>query len=546
MSFPSINTESVGLTGLVWLLVSYGYVLYVASSLISEGSDLLLLIPSISDLVGSVILPLLGAVPDGAIMFFSGLGDISEAQETLSVGVGAIAGSTIMLLTVPLFLSILAGRVNLGPSGDALYFSKPKLKPDATNVESLMSSGVSISNIVKQNSVVMIISTIPYILVQTPAIYYAERTDNIVEAQRPYVLWGFVICIIGFVSYIVFQFKTAHEERCKLKKFAVMSKLVDKGKVSLEATLYTGKQAANTSGESNINENTLLVEQRKAFNNRSDRDYVNSYLRRTLLPTFKKCDKNGDGTLDFDEVTFMFRTLKMDLSKEEAVSVFKLIDEDNSGALSFDEIVKCASIFIQDSHTRTGSQNKDSPEENTDVEEETEDIPEDISNLPPDQQQAAILKKALINLGIGALLILIFSDPMVDIFQEVAVRANIPPFYVSFALAPLAANASEVLASYYFARKKTSKSITVSLSNLIGAASMNNTFCLSILLGLIYFRGLAWQYTAETLAIIFVQCVAFYLTTKKSLTLLDGIMMLSLFPLSLAFVYVLENILGLD
>jgi hypothetical protein len=46
------------------------------------------------------VLPLLGSVPDGAIILFSGLGDLETAQDTLSVGVGALAGSTIMLLTM--------------------------------------------------------------------------------------------------------------------------------------------------------------------------------------------------------------------------------------------------------------------------------------------------------------------------------------------------------------------------------------------------------------------------------------------------------------
>ena len=35
----------------------------------------------------------------GAIVLFSGLGD--NAQEELDVGIGALAGSTIMLLTIP-------------------------------------------------------------------------------------------------------------------------------------------------------------------------------------------------------------------------------------------------------------------------------------------------------------------------------------------------------------------------------------------------------------------------------------------------------------
>jgi hypothetical protein len=59
------DPADVGLTGLIWLFLSYGYVLYFASNLIGEGSELLLLVPSMAGLVGGVVLPVLGAVPDG-------------------------------------------------------------------------------------------------------------------------------------------------------------------------------------------------------------------------------------------------------------------------------------------------------------------------------------------------------------------------------------------------------------------------------------------------------------------------------------------------
>ena len=55
----------MGLSGLVWLFFSYGYALYYASNLIGEGSELLLLVPSMAGLVGGVVLPLLGAIPAG-------------------------------------------------------------------------------------------------------------------------------------------------------------------------------------------------------------------------------------------------------------------------------------------------------------------------------------------------------------------------------------------------------------------------------------------------------------------------------------------------
>lgn len=129
---------------------------------------------------------------------------------------------------------------------------------------------------------------------------------------------------------------------------------------------------------------------------------------------------------------------------------------------------------------------------------------------------------------------------MVEVLQETATRIKIPAFYVSFALSPLAANASEVLASQYYASKKTTKTISVSFSALIGAAVMNNTFCLSIFMGLIFFRGLAWEFTAETIAILSCQVFIYFMTRGSTLSTSKGMWILAFFPFSIALVAVLE------
>ena len=178
-------------------------------------------------------------------------------------------------------------------------------------------------------------------------------------------------------------------------------------------------------------------------------------------------------------------------------------------------------------------------------EEEAEDVPEEFTDLTPDEQQTAIKYRAFTMLAIGTGLVILFSDPMVDVMQEIAVRAGLSPFYVAFVLAPLASNASEVLASQYYAAKKTRKTITVSLSALEGAASMNNTFCLSIFMALIYIRGLAWQYTAETIAIVVVQFIIGAMVQKKTMTARDALIIIAIFPLSIVFVAGLEAI-GFD
>ena len=76
-------------------------------------------------------------------------------------------------------------------------------------------------------------------------------------------------------------------------------------------------------------------------------------------------------------------------------------------------------------------------------------------------------------LGLGTLLVVLISDPMVSVLSEVGKRTGISPFYISFIFAPLASNASEVIASYKYALKKTSQSITISMSALEGKEHRN-------------------------------------------------------------------------
>lgn len=99
----------------------YGVILAFGAKTISDGSELLLdLFPNAGTVIGALLLPVLGAVPDAAIVVASGLGSIEEAQEQLNVGIGTLAGSTIMLLTVPWAASTFIARCDLDSNGQAI------------------------------------------------------------------------------------------------------------------------------------------------------------------------------------------------------------------------------------------------------------------------------------------------------------------------------------------------------------------------------------------------------------------------------------------
>mmetsp|Transcript_7885 Transcript_7885/g.14858 ORF Transcript_7885/g.14858 Transcript_7885/m.14858 type:complete len:562 (-) Transcript_7885:115-1800(-) len=560
--FPSIEPSVVGNTGLLWLFLSYGYILYRASGLISEGSELLLLVPSLAGLVGGVVLPLLGAVPDGAIMLFSGLGDIESAQETLSVGVGALAGSTIMLLTIPWSMSILAGKVNLIPRNDgsgklvANYKGEKKLSPG----RSIYNSGVAITSEVKHGAFVMLLTTIPYFLIQFPASYLErENSDNIAKGEKLWALLALVVCITGFLGYLFIHFKASREDEQKFRRMEVMKNMLQTGKLSLGGVFYNLVKTYDGKSAPIETKNG----QYQSIDNGSSGEpspQVMEYLKSVLSVSFQKYDLDGNATLGKNEVRIFLKDFHEDMSEEELDVLFTKYDKDHSGSISLDEFVLACYSIVTAAHMVETPEANMAPEESlergvataalgalesSNGKEEEEEMPDDIAKLSPEKQEAAVKKKAFTMLTFGTFLVLLFSDPMVDVMQEIAVRVKISPFYVSFILAPLASNASEVIASAYYASKKTTKTITVSFSALEGAAAMNNTFCLSIFMGLIFFRGLAWQYTAETISIVLVQIFIYVMTLKDVFTVFDGLMIITVFPLSIVLIASLEA-LGFD
>ena len=196
-----------GLVQALSLLGVYGYILFQASNMLSEGSELLLLVPQVAGLVGSVVLPILGAVPDGAIMLFSGLGE--GAQKNLQVGVGALAGSTIMLLTVPWGLCTLVGSVPLDAQGRPNYAKRAK---KSLSITTLSRHGIKPEATIRKNAYVMMATAVGYLVIQFPAWSYAMRpsTSEVESAlageERWWAFGALIFSTLAFIVYLALMF----------------------------------------------------------------------------------------------------------------------------------------------------------------------------------------------------------------------------------------------------------------------------------------------------------------------------------------------------
>lgn len=498
-----------GLIQVCTLGLLYGYGLFYAANLISDGSELLLLVPSMAGLVGSVVLPILGAVPDGMMVLFSGLGE--NAQEEISVGVGALAGSTIMLLTVPWFMSIVAGRVTIDAStGQCIYKGKRKLPQDGLlEHKTWKNAGVKISPEINKAAHIMVLTMGSYVLMQVPSLFHMGSPLALQASwTSPMAFFTFLVCVAAFCFYLYYSYRLSVEPpsadndvgsmRNTLREDFIIKAIVA-GKISLVGVMQA---------EFEFNQSFPSVI--STTNNgaaSSANDETNKRLKRVIDPFFQKYDLDKSGTLDVEELGRVFADMGENVSHKALIGLFKSMDTNGNGTISIDEfavgvvqyISKNSYLLkrstaatqgdaaalqgfqrIDDSESGTAqaaaSGNANGGEEEEEEEEEDDEMPEDLVDLPAYEQQRRIKIRAAFLTLLGTAIVLLLSDPMVDVLASVGKRTGISPFYVSFVFAPIASNASEVIASYTYALKKTTASMAISLTQLEGAAIMNNTF----------------------------------------------------------------------
>mmetsp|Transcript_24272 Transcript_24272/g.53410 ORF Transcript_24272/g.53410 Transcript_24272/m.53410 type:complete len:402 (-) Transcript_24272:28-1233(-) len=148
-------------------------------------------------------------MPEGTMVIVSGLGDRDAVKERVKVGIGTIAGSTIFLLTLPWFIAVIRGRVNV-VDGHAEHH------PDYRGVRSQLScfkSGVGITDKVHRSARSLLGGTMLYCIVQVPSFYMeleadlqehdpSAHQDELARLEAPFILAGAIAGIASFVAYL--------------------------------------------------------------------------------------------------------------------------------------------------------------------------------------------------------------------------------------------------------------------------------------------------------------------------------------------------------
>ena len=267
---------SDSLAGSLVLMGMYGNILLVGANLIGDGSELLLEVMD-PGLIGGLVLPILGALPDAAMIVLSGLGGtVEEAQEQVNVGIGTLAGSTVMLLSIAWGGSVIAGRCDLeqGRAKDKKLTKgwQPGARLTMRWIEkSLMDTGVTTDNATRANAYIMMATALLYLFPQIPTYMGYEHDPNA-------ALLGCIACGIALAAYCTYQVVAPELQKRKIQHARHM--------YVRKSTLKMANGIAHAAG-------SVLVD---------DRGNVRDVALRAL---FEKFDEDRSGTIDTQELRKM-------------------------------------------------------------------------------------------------------------------------------------------------------------------------------------------------------------------------------------------------
>lgn len=172
-------------------MLVYGYLMYSAAKWLSSGSEILLEILG-PGIVGGLFLPVLTSLPDAMLILVSGLsGSTETAQSQVSVGIGLLAGSTVLVLSLIWGSCVVVGKCDIENS-----IAKDN---EDTRGFNFIGSGVSTDIWTSYSARIMSVSVIPFLIVQIPAVLTSNSESRIA------VLIALIVSVTLFVSYCLYQ-----------------------------------------------------------------------------------------------------------------------------------------------------------------------------------------------------------------------------------------------------------------------------------------------------------------------------------------------------
>ncbi|KAI5411777.1 sodium/calcium exchanger NCL [Lathyrus oleraceus] len=199
---------SNNILGHLFLILVYQYLLFHGESYLAAGGEQVFKILG-PGVFGASAFDILGALPESLILLVTGLSsDKERAQESASTGVGLLAGSSILLLTVLWGTCVIVGKQDLKNESNShcSYSSSGRIK------QSLIGYGITMDVDTRKMARNMVFSVIPLLIMQIPSLLHFSTSS------RNFTLMISLIIAVSFlISYFIYQIFKPQIEKTRLE-----------------------------------------------------------------------------------------------------------------------------------------------------------------------------------------------------------------------------------------------------------------------------------------------------------------------------------------
>ncbi|XP_024159033.1 sodium/calcium exchanger NCL [Rosa chinensis] len=290
--------------GHVFLMVVYEYLLFHGESYLAAGGEQIFKILG-PGVFGASAFHVLGALPESLLLLASGFFNTKEiAEEYVYTGVGLLAGTSILLLTIVWGTCVIAGRQHFTSCNDtnsSTAFSWERIPALLT------SCGITIDLETRVLARIMIFSVIPFLIMQIPNIFHSSSTEN------TFILIALGVSVVFLLLYFIYQVFRPWVQKRRLE-------FVKHGHLVSNILQHVQKHALGR---------ILTVQGAPNL--------------RAIRRLFEEMDEDGDNHISIPEVKKLLQEIKFtSLENDEDIGiaeVMKKFDIDHDGKINKDEFM---------------------------------------------------------------------------------------------------------------------------------------------------------------------------------------------------------------
>ncbi|CAF2044970.1 unnamed protein product [Brassica napus] len=458
--------------GYVFQVFFFGCLLIIGENFLSEGRTKLFVIFEVG-FYGGIVFPLLTMFTRIALILSSGLtGSREIANSMVDNNVGVTVAYTVFALTMQWGSCVVFGLSGLGSDqsirkGEVQRISSDTTMPRRQLIMKIVAAGVKADPKNKKAAGIMLLTLLPFVMVTLSEIFDSKSWKDRI------VLITLIISGSATVVYFLYSyFDTADQQ-----------KSLDRARFELMSEVH--KHLQNFSPQSFIKNGQLSKE--------------------SLHRLFEKIDVNKDGKIQVSElkdltVEFgMLGRMKCDIH-ELATTLLADFDSDSDGEIDEIEFEKGISRWLKQykfSFDSTECQRDNRAEDRVlKMEQPKESL---VAKLLSQRTM-----RATIEVIVGILIVLFLATPFMANIELLSKSAGVPSFYVVFVVIPLARNLRNALSAHFCRKKDKARVTSDTFSEIYKDVTMNNLLGISIILAIVYTRGLTWDYSTEVLIIVIV------------------------------------------